>query len=57
MVIGVPSGTMSHNCLISAFDSAMHPSVQSRAIAGPRHALGWPWMKMSPPGERPRASA
>mgnify|MGYP000196195618 CR=1 FL=1 len=31
--------------------------LESREIVGPVQRFGWPWMKMSPPGERPRASA
>ena len=37
-------------------DSAMQPSVQSPRIR-PGRPVGWPWMKMSPPGDRPYCAA
>jgi hypothetical protein len=57
MSIGVPSGTVCHSSSISAFDSAMQPSVQSPGRRPAGSQLGWPWMKIAPPGERPCAAA
>lgn len=55
--IGVPSGTICHSASISALEAAMQPSVQSPGRRPNGSQLGCPWMKIAPPGERPRAAA
>jgi len=53
MRIGVPTGTRCQTASISAFVTAMQPSVQS--IREPGGVA--PWIMMSPPGSTPRAAA
>lgn len=55
--IGVPSGTASHSASISSLETAMQPSVQSPGTRPKGKALGWPWIMIIPPAERPCPAA
>ncbi len=47
----VPIRVMRQSSSISPSAMAMQPAVQSlRSVALPKYALGWPWIKISPPG-------